>query len=236
MAKSQRREGAGGAGEASAASRDILVGRIGVNRLSSITRVPLDADDLRSIKSAPSNAAAAARVANGSLGSSPHKKHAGVNADGSESRRRGSALALGDDDGRDMYGVAAFALDSACETGRVALVYGAPLSSAAHPQRRKTQSSSPPARGHPTSAMAAGGFANPEVWIQDLSCRRGNDARPLNDVSGVSSTVGGCALCRKFLRRWTRPLADSVDARTQYQTLSRLPSAVVRPARNFKQV
>jgi len=138
----------GGAGE-NGGGEGVIVGRVCVEPLSAITRIPLDADDLRDMASSRARAAAAAAAAARARSlprrrpsppsSSPAAGDAkvegisgarigqrrplgrpGVTADGAPSS--GGFEAGGNDDS--TYGIAAFSLDSSCEVGRVALVYG----------------------------------------------------------------------------------------------------------------
>lgn len=158
--------GAEGEGPGGASNREVVAGRIRVDRVSAITRIPLDVDDLRSIKASSKASAAAAIAAVASVGGgvstfsvAPAPPAGALDFDGGDPAEN-----------RDTYGVAAFSIDSACEVGRVALVYGAPRRSPPPPRGKKSCSG-----GSTTSVSscsgAEAGLVNPEVWIQDLSCR-----------------------------------------------------------------
>lgn len=174
-------EGRGGGG------REVEVGRICVGRLASITRVPLDADDLSDMASSRARAAAVAAVdvaRTGSLlrrpsssplasgGGSDHVRERGGDIRGQVApARRGvaniSSPSVGANGDGGAYGIAAFSLDSSCEVGRVALVYGgAPARSDA--KRRGVSRKSREAGGKGGMVVE---LASPEVWLQDMSCR-----------------------------------------------------------------
>lgn len=190
-----------------------MVGRIRVDPLSAITRVPLDADDLRDMAYSRARAAAAAAAAararllprrRPSPCPSPSPgDNEGTNIDGNGVSAAGSGdmLALAGSaaaadassvDGVNTngcnsseYGIAAFCLDSSCEVGRVALVFGgAPIagcsgddshdSSSGLRGRDLGSSSNSKHRersGGGKRASATQELSNPEVWLQDLSCR-----------------------------------------------------------------
>ncbi|CAN0287442.1 unnamed protein product [Hapterophycus canaliculatus] len=191
-----------------------VVGRTRVNGLSAITRVPLDADDLRDIATSRARAAAAAAAAAARAQSVPRRQYSPRSSrpkDNSESDvrvedGRGGCAGRGrtsvasatldspsshgvETDGRSessrTYGIAAFCLDSACEVGRVALVYGGtPIAGSNHGdghagrsvRHRDFSSNTGSSKetggdGDGENAPAARELSNPEVWLQDLSCR-----------------------------------------------------------------
>lgn len=74
---------------------EVVTGRIRINGLSAITRLPLDSDDLSNIASSCSREAALAATTTSAPGGCDK-----------------------------AYGIAAFSLDSLCGVGEVALVYG----------------------------------------------------------------------------------------------------------------
>lgn len=174
--------GAGGSGE------DVVVGRICVDTLSAMTRVPLDADDLRDMASSRARATAAAAAA-GKASSFPRRRACPRSSSGSDATSNGEGRSLagssvavdtpssgGVNTGgySSAYGIAAFCLDSSCEVGRVALVYGgAPVAgcidgidggSSSNNKHRDCS------RGG-TKAPTTRELSSPEVWLQDLSCR-----------------------------------------------------------------
>ena len=117
---------------------DVVVGRIRINSLSAIKRLPLDSDDLSGIASSRARAAAATAASS-------------------------SSAPLGGNGGGKAYGLAAFSLDSLCEVGVVALVYGgAPLNISYSRQC---------AGSDKLKGASVAELTNPEVWLQDLSCR-----------------------------------------------------------------
>lgn len=146
-------KGGEGGGPGGSSDREVVAGRIYVGGVSAITRIPLDADDLRSIKL--SSRCVADAIAADAPAPAP------------------GALDLDRDDttgNRDAYDLAAFSIDSACEVGRVALVYGVPRRSP--PPRRRGSRSCSGENSRVTSRSAVEAWlVNPEVWIQDLSCR-----------------------------------------------------------------
>ncbi len=182
----------------------VVVGRVCVDPLSAITRIPLDADDLRDMASSRARAAAAAAAA-ARARSLPHRrpsppssspagdgKAEGVSGAGIGERRPIGRPGATDDgspssDGFDAggsysaYGIAAFSLDSSCEVGRVALVYGgAPTTGcvdgvgAGGPGDRGLGNGSNNRRERSrggAKASVAQELSSPEVWLQDLSCR-----------------------------------------------------------------
>lgn len=201
---------------------DVVVGRIRVDPLSAITRVPLDADDLRDMAYSRARAAAAASAAararslprrrsSPRSSCSPGANNEGTNVDPSGASATGNgdvlsvagsavatatATAKADSSSSDgintnggsggEYGIAAFCLDSSCEVGRVALVFGgAPIvgcssddvhdnSSNSGLRGRDLGSSNSKHRertGGGKRASATQELSNPEVWLQDLSCR-----------------------------------------------------------------
>eukprot|EP00903_Cladosiphon_okamuranus_P005387 g5378.t1 len=124
---------------------EVFIGRICVDALPTITRVPLDADDLRDMTSSRARAttAAAAAAKARSLprrracprpSSSPSPSNTQSNGEGraivgssvaADAPSAGGANSEGGcSSSSSAYGIAAFCLDSSCEVGRVALVYG----------------------------------------------------------------------------------------------------------------
>lgn len=173
--------GAGGSAEG------IVVGRICVDALSAITRVPLDADDLRDMASSRARAAAVAAAA-AKARSLPRRRTCPCPSSPSEAKSNGEGRALvgssvaadtpssggGNTGGySSAYGIAAFCLDSSCEVGRVALVYGgAPIAGGDYGIEGSTSSNKPRERSRAgTKPSAARELSSPEVWLQDLSCR-----------------------------------------------------------------
>ena len=168
--------GTGGSGE------DVAIGRICVDALSAIARVPLDADDLRDMTSSRARATAAAAAAAKARSLPWRRARPGSSSPGdakSNGKERplvGSSVAAdtpssGGDNSSEggyssAYGIAAFCLDSSCEVGRVALVYGgAPIAGCIDGVggNRSTPGG--------TKASATRELSSPEVWLQDLSCR-----------------------------------------------------------------
>lgn len=176
--------------------REGVVGRIRIDRLSAIKRLQLDFDDLRGIASsrASSAAAAAAAAASPALGgvtsslprrSSPAAFPVADSGSGRPGEKNDAAKPnisedrMGSSDDAESnggYGVAAFSLDSSCEVGRVALVYGGGGGAPTLKGGTISNSSSmrvqqhPNGRGKPTTSSAVE-LVSPEVWFQDLSCR-----------------------------------------------------------------
>lgn len=189
-----------------------MVGRICVDPLLAITRVPLDADDLRDMAYSRARAAAAA-AATAKARSLPRRRPSSSPGDNDEGASlhaqavsaagSGGVLALGrfaataatvdatSSDGVNMnscgsseYGIAAFCLDSSCEVGRVALVFGgAPIVGCSNDESHDSSSSGLRGRdlgsnikrrdrnGGRKRTPATQELSNPEVWLQDLSCR-----------------------------------------------------------------
>lgn len=175
--------GAGGSG------KEVAIGRICVDALSSITRVPLDADDLRDMASSRARAIAAAATA-ANARSLPRRRTCPLSSTPGDATSNGEGRALvGSSVGADApfsggvnsegyssaYGIASFCLDSSCEVGRVALVYGgAPIAGCDDRIAGSSSSSSNKHRGRSrsgTKASATRELSSPEIWLQDLSCR-----------------------------------------------------------------
>lgn len=171
-----------------------------------MTRVPLDEDDLRDMAYARARAAAAAAAAAARARSLPSRRprapssgHGdnGLDAKGVHGGGTAAVLAATDapsssedhaktpatsSSSSSAYGIAAFCLDSSCEVGKVALVYGGtpvmrsggdgdfgerrerPGSSSSNSNTREKDSSR-------NKASATQELSNPEIWLQDLSCR-----------------------------------------------------------------
>lgn len=193
----------GGAGEIGG-EEGVVVGRVCVDPLSAITRIPLDGDDLRDMASSRARAAAAAAAA-ARARLLPHRRPSppssspvgGGKAEGVSGAGNGERRPLGrpgvkadgapssggfDAGGSDSaYGIAAFSLDSSCEVGRVALVYGGvPMAGcvdgvgAGGPRCRGLGNGNNDRRERSrggAKASVAQELSNPEVWLQDLSCR-----------------------------------------------------------------
>lgn len=164
------------------------MGRICVDALSAITRVPMDADDLRDMASSRARAAAAAAAA-ARARSLPRRRPCPRSSSPSgdaQSNGEGRAV-VGSSVAADApssggvnaegyssaYGMAAFCLDSSCEVGRVALVYGgAPIAGCIDGVGGSSSSNNKHGeRGGGTKASATRELSSPEVWLQDLSCR-----------------------------------------------------------------
>ncbi|CAM9451377.1 unnamed protein product [Ectocarpus sp. 8 AP-2014] len=193
--RSPEEEGSGG---------DKVIGRIRVDSLSAMTRVPLDEDDLRDMAYARARAAAAAAAAAARARSLPRRRprapssgHGGngLDAKGFHGGGTASVLAVTDapsssedhaktpatSSSSSAYGIAAFCLDSSCEVGRVALVYGGtPVMGSGgdgdfgERRERPGSSSNSNTREKDSSrnkTSATQELSNPEVWLQDLSCR-----------------------------------------------------------------
>lgn len=155
----QRDEGRGGGGE-----DEFVVGRIQIGSLSTITRVPLDADDLRDI--AFSRARAVSTTASTSTSQTQRYPPPPESLSGSAGERlsnsaREKFACSNKRESNSFYGIAAFCLDSSCEVGRVSLVYGV------------TPASDQPTKhgGIDEGTVKERALASPEVWLQDMSCR-----------------------------------------------------------------
>ncbi|CAM9313195.1 unnamed protein product [Choristocarpus tenellus] len=127
-------------------NREGRVGHLHVNRISEMKRIPLDADDLKIFAELPP--AFHCSIDNG-FTTSPAPVH-----------DRGSCNIGGNEryesyERKDGFSVAAFALDSHSDVGRVALVYKTPASVQPGELRREG---------------LARGLANPAIWLQDLAC------------------------------------------------------------------
>lgn len=172
--------GGGGNGE------DVVVGRICVDALSAITRVPLDADDLGDMASSRARAATAAAAA-ARARSLPHRRacarsssprDAKTNDEGptlvgpSVAADKPSSGVANPEGYTSAYGIAAFCLDSSCEVGRVALVYGgAPIAGCADGVAGSSSDKHRERSRGAAKASATRELSSPEVWLQDLSCR-----------------------------------------------------------------
>ncbi|CAN0091622.1 unnamed protein product [Ectocarpus sp. 4 AP-2014] len=181
-----------------------VIGRIRVDSLSAMTRVPLDEDDLRDMAYARARAAAAAAAAAARARSLPRRcprapssGHGDNGLDAKGVHGGGTAAVLAATEASSSsedhaktpatisssspYGIAAFCLDSSCEVGRVALVYGGTpvMGSGGDGQfgdRRERPGSSSNGNTREKDSgrnktSAAQELSNPEVWLQDLSCR-----------------------------------------------------------------
>lgn len=174
-------------GDAGGSVEDAVVGRICVDGLSAIMRVPLDADDLRDMASSRARASAAAAAAakarslsrRRACPSSSSPSDAQSNGEGrplvgaSVAADTPSSGGVNNKGGHSSsaYGIAAFCLDSSCEVGRVALVYGgAPIAGCVDDIGGGNSKHRERSRGG-TKASATRELSSPEVWLQDLSCR-----------------------------------------------------------------
>ncbi|CAN0515808.1 unnamed protein product [Ectocarpus sp. 12 AP-2014] len=179
-----------------------VIGRIRVDSLSAMTRVPLDKDDLRDMAYSRARAAAAAAAAASARSlprrrpRAPSSSHGDNGLDAKGAHGGGTAAVLAATDApsssedhaktpatssSSAYGIAAFCVDSSCEVGRVALVYGGtPVMGSGgdgdfgERRERPGNSSNSSTREKDSSrnkASARQELSNPEVWLQDLSCR-----------------------------------------------------------------
>lgn len=180
-----------------------VIGRIHVDSLSAMTRVPLDEDDLRDMGYARARAAAAAAAVEARARSLPRRRRRapssgqgdnGLHAKGFHVGGTAAVLAATDapsssedhaktpaTSSGSAYGIAAFCLDSSCEVGRVALVYGGtPVTGFGGDRDFGVRLESPCSRSNSNTrekgssrikASATQELSNPEVWLQDLSCR-----------------------------------------------------------------
>lgn len=183
----QRAPPPGGAG----GSGDVFIGRVCVDALSAITRVPLDADDLRDVASSRARATAAAAAAAKARSLprgracprpfSPSPSDAKSNGEGravvgssiaADASSSGGASSEGGYGSSSAYGIAAFCLDSSCEVGRVALVYGGdPIAGCIDDIGGRSNNKQRERSRGGTKASATRALSSPEVWLQDLSCR-----------------------------------------------------------------
>ena len=205
-----------------------MIGRIRIDRLSAMKRVPLDADDLRDM--AFSRARASAGTVTSATATRPlprpspaasfpvspdgvHQARGGDNdiTTASSGRAEGQASAHtsvsassavnhgngggGDGSGEGggggkgggrAYGIAAFCLDSSCEVGRVALVYGGSPTVGDTARRGVSVG-----RDRNGKGVAVAELASPEVWLQDMSCRRGKGGSPRERIT-ARDIVGTC--------------------------------------------
>ncbi|CAM9678165.1 unnamed protein product, partial [Discosporangium mesarthrocarpum] len=134
-------------------NRETRVGHLRVNQLSGIARMPLDADDLRSLSSHPLEGTCSFSADGGGAVSS----HISAPVGRGEGGKGYSTVRPSQERGR--FSVAAFALDSDPEVGSVTLVYRTPTT--AQSRRLRT------GKG---GGDVAEGLAKPEVWLQDLAC------------------------------------------------------------------
>ncbi|CAM9690629.1 unnamed protein product, partial [Laminaria digitata] len=182
-AKHHNTEGGEGGG-----GREAVIGSIHVDRLSAIKRVPLDADDLRDMAFSRTRASAGAartgplqpRPSPSSSSSSPlspggahqARDRGSDSTAGSGGRAEGQAPAPAHAGGGRAYGIAAFCLDSSCEVGRVALVYGgAPTGGDSSARRGVGVGTGAKSRESKGKGASVAELASPEVWLQDVSCR-----------------------------------------------------------------
>eukprot|EP00752_Nemacystus_decipiens_P001796 g1735.t1 len=174
-------------GGAQGIGEDVVVGRMCVDPLSAIKRVPLDADDLRDMTASRARATAAAAAA-AKARSLPRRRGGPRSSSPDDPLSNGGERALsrssvaGDTPSSgganseggysSAYGIAAFCLDSSCEVGRVALVYGgAPITGCIDDVGGSSNSKHRERRREGTKALATRELSSPEVWLQDLSCR-----------------------------------------------------------------